>query len=267
NSAEQAYSLRNITRLRAAALELLTLQVDGAKEIGSYYLALSLKRIGQIEEAKRLFEITADSAPAPFKSRAVQSLGIISCIRGDLDESIRLQVDALKIASDKTTYDLTTGLMALLDISALNSLLGAHDEALRILETLPLLVRKVSQSNPFYYYVYHNELAVELSAVGRQAEARAILSVALQSPFAPVSQEWHETLVEIDALGTTGSRKTITFTEGTQTGKTLRPAFEADTSQAPSKVSAGDEAQARSSREHIAPESASYVVPDASTAM
>ena len=203
NSAEQAYSLRNITRLRTAALELLTLQVDGAKEIGSYYLALSLKRIGQIEEAKRLFEITADSAPAPFKSRAIQSLGIISCVRGDLAESFRLQVDALRIASERNTCDPTTALMALLDISALNSLLGAHKEAFGMLQKLPLLVRKVSQWNPLYYYFYHNELAVELNALGRNAEARLALSVALRSPFAPSYPEWHETLVEIDARETT----------------------------------------------------------------
>src|SRR5262249_9545749 len=67
NSAEQAYSFRNISGLRSAALDLSTLEIAGAREIGGYYLALSLMRTGRTEEAKRLLEAAADSAPAPFR--------------------------------------------------------------------------------------------------------------------------------------------------------------------------------------------------------
>src|SRR5262249_18016599 len=105
NSAEQAYSFRNVSGLRSAALNLFTLEIAGAREISGYYLALSLMRTGQTEEAKRLLETVADSAPAPFRSRAVQSLGAISLISGDLNESASLQVDALKIASETGTCD------------------------------------------------------------------------------------------------------------------------------------------------------------------
>src|SRR5262249_2561832 len=152
-------------------------------------------------------------------------------------------VDALRIASERNTCDPTTALMALLDISALNSLLGAHKEAFGMLQKLPLLVRKVSQWNPLYYYFYHNELAVELNALGRNAEARLALSVALRSPFAPSYPEWHETLVEIDARETTAARKTIATPERKQEVKISTTVIEAVTSQAPSTISAGDEAQ------------------------
>src|SRR5262249_28611701 len=158
-------------------------EIEGAREISNYYLALSLKRADQIDQAKRLFEIAADHAPAPFRSRAIQSLGVISCVSGDLAESIGLQTEALKLASENSTRDLTTSLMSLLNISAAKSLLGEHDEALRILDKLPLLVRAVARSHPLYYYFYHNELAVELNALNRLVEARAALSIALQSPF------------------------------------------------------------------------------------
>src|SRR5262249_17328773 len=136
-----------------------------------------------------------------------------------------------------------------------------------MLQKLPLLVRKVSQWNPLYYYFYHNELAVELNALGRNAEARLALSVALRSPFASSYPEWHETLVEIDARETTAPGKTIAIPERREEAKISTTVFEADTSQAPSKISAADRDQARSSRERIAPESVSHVAPDASTAL
>ncbi len=119
--------------------------------------------------------------------------------KGQLDEALKFQLEALRVASDKNAHGLRTTLLAHLGIAIIRSLAGDHKGALAILESLSPLVRIVRQQSPLYFYFYHNELAVEFGELDRIAEAEAACAIALASPFAPAYPEWSETRDEIAA--------------------------------------------------------------------
>ncbi|MFY9554042.1 MAG: hypothetical protein WAV47_04900, partial [Blastocatellia bacterium] len=74
-----------------------------------------------------------------------------------------------------------------------------HKGSLLDFEKLWPLVYHVAKQHPFYFYLFHNGLAVELIEAGRIEEAEAACSVALSSPFASAYPEWSETRDEIAA--------------------------------------------------------------------
>ncbi len=197
--AEQAYLRRDLDSLEEMSRVLTNLPVDAARQIGLYYHALAIKRKGDTVQAQTLFETVADNAPIACRARAIQGLGANCLGKGQLNEALRFQLEALRACSDTNAHGLQTVLMAHWDIAIVRSLAGDHKGALAHFEKLRPLVCQIAKRQPFYFYKYHNALAVELSETGRIEEAKACSSIALASPFAHAYPEWSETRDEIDA--------------------------------------------------------------------
>jgi tetratricopeptide (TPR) repeat protein len=197
--AEQAFTQRDLNVLEEASRILMNLPVDAARQIGIYYHALAINRRGQRDEAEGLLETVADNAPITYRARAIQTLGAGQHYKGQLDEALRFQLEALRVVSDKTAQGLQTTLLAHLEISHVKSDTGDHKGALAILDSVSPLVEIVSRQNPLYFYFYHNELAVEFGELGRITEAQRASEVALASPYAPAYPNWAETRKELEA--------------------------------------------------------------------
>jgi hypothetical protein len=200
--AEQAYTLRDLDALQEVSQVLMNLPVDAARQIGLYYHAIAINRKGQIDEAEALLETVADNAPITYRARAIQTLGANHHDKGQLDEALRFQLEALRVASDKDANSLQTTFLAHLEISHFKSDTGDHRAALATLENLSPIVQIVAKESPLYFYFYHNELAVEFGELGRLDEAKAALEVALASRYAPAYPNWAETRQEIEAKRT-----------------------------------------------------------------
>lgn len=209
--AEQAYALRDLNRLEEISAVLMSLPVDDAQHIGLYYRALAINRKGMRDEAESLLVSIADHAPITYRARAIQTLGTNHNDRGQFDEALMFQLEALRVASHEHAQSFLTTLLANLEISHIKSDLGDHRGALAILEGISPIVEIVSKRNPLYFYFYHNELAVELGELGRIAEAKAALQVALASPYAPAYPNWSETRQELETKRTSATRPLVAF--------------------------------------------------------
>jgi hypothetical protein len=215
--AEHAFSIRDLEALKQASLVLNSLPISGAREVGAYYQALAIKQRRQWHIARPALEALVNEVPAGFRGRVIQSLGALSLSAGDFDEALRLQLEALRAVSQANNDDLMTVLRARINISTLRSVSGYHQEALAELESMVPLVRTVATRHPLWFYLYHNELAFELSEVGRLDEARAALAVALSSPFAPAYPEWSATRNELEQKTTRMAQPLVALSSLTTT--------------------------------------------------
>lgn len=207
--AEQAYLMRDLAALEEMSRVLMNLPVDTARQKGLYFQALAINRKGQREEAERLLQTIANDAPITYRARAIQTLGGNLHDTGQLEDALRYQLEALKAASDKDADGLQTTLKARFEIAIITSLSGNHSGALSQLETLWPIVNYIARQYPFYLYLYHNEVAVELAETGRIEEAKAACNIALASPFAPAYPEWAETRQELDAKYPSANPSTV----------------------------------------------------------
>ena len=57
------------------------------KSIANYYKGFCIKRRGQFDEARAMFERVADEAPLRYKARAIIALGSIALDSGDISIS------------------------------------------------------------------------------------------------------------------------------------------------------------------------------------
>ena len=210
--AEQAYVMRDVDALDEVSHVLMNLPVDAARQIGSYYYALAINRRGKRDEAEALLQEIADDAPTTYRARAIQTLGGNYHDKGQLDEAFRFQLEALRAASGRTARGLHTTLLARWEISAIRSLDGDHRGALSDLKNLRPLVNLAAKQQPFYFYAYCNDLAVELGELGRITEAEAALEVALASPYAPAHPNWIETREEIAAKQLAATQSVVAIT-------------------------------------------------------
>jgi tetratricopeptide (TPR) repeat protein len=207
--AEQAYLRRDLDALEDVSRTLMNLPVDASRQIGLYYHALAINRKGQRDEADTLLETVADSAPITYRARAIQTLGTNLHDKGQLDEAVRFQLEALRAASDRNAHGLQTMLKAHFEIAIVGSLAGDHNGALSHFEKLWPLVNNIARQEPFYFYLYHNAVAVELGEAGRIEEAQAACKIALAAPFASAYPEWTETRQELDAKRTSASPSVV----------------------------------------------------------
>lgn len=212
HSAERAHILRDLNALDEISRVLMNLPIDAARQIGTYYYALVINRKGQTSQAQPLLEQIADNAPMTYRARAIQTLGGIQHDLGKLSEALRLQLEALRAASHANVNALQTTLMAHHEICVIKSLNGDHKGALSGLERLGPLVKLIAKHKPFYFYVYCNELAIELGESGRTAEAQAVCAIALASPFAKAYPEWSETRDEIAAKSDRATPSVVAIT-------------------------------------------------------
>jgi tetratricopeptide (TPR) repeat protein len=196
--AEHAYSLRDITTIQETGEILTGLPIKTARQIGLYYRALAINRKGRRNEAERLLEQVAESAPLVYRARAIQTLGANYLDKGRLGEALRLQLEALRVASDKNAHSLFVKLLVHFEMSRTRSYLGDSQGAFDILASLSPMVRTLAKERPLYWYFYHNELAVELAELGRIAEAKAACRIAITSPYTHAYPEWTETSKELE---------------------------------------------------------------------
>ncbi|HXU08870.1 MAG TPA: hypothetical protein VN743_07715 [Blastocatellia bacterium] len=207
--AEQAYVIRDVEALDEVSLALMNLPLPAAHQIGSYYHSLAIYRKGRKEEADALLERIADAAPITYRSKALQALGAHKHASGQLDEALRFQLQALRVAPDLNAQGLQTTLNARLEISIIKSLDGDHKGALSDLEHLSPLVNLIAKQQPFFFYAYCNELAVGLGELGRIAEAEATLDTALASSYASAYPNWAETRQELAAKRTSATPSVV----------------------------------------------------------
>jgi tetratricopeptide (TPR) repeat protein len=194
--AEHSIGLRDMQTLAQVAEILVNFPLQDARQAGSYYYALVMKRKGQTDEAQTLLEQIAESPTDSYRARAMQTLGVMHHEHSELDEAGRFYLEAIRVGEE---HDLITAISPRLTISALKSMEGDHRGALADLENLLPLMQLVARQVPFYFYVYHADLAYELGEVGRVAEAEVVCAIALASPFASAYPEWSETRDEIAA--------------------------------------------------------------------
>lgn len=223
--AEHAYCLRDKKRLEEASRVLLNLPLARARQLGLFYQALALKRNGQTDEARSRFELIADNGQLAYRARAIQALGALHYDKDQPTEALRFHIEAARATSDGVDHDPLDKLMIQLEISHIQAHFGDHPRALAALEKLASLARFVGNKYPFYFYVYHNALAVEFGELGRFVEAEAACAIALASPFAPAYPEWSETREEIAAKRKSASHSVVAIlypTEGNRTPKVVR---------------------------------------------
>jgi hypothetical protein len=207
--AEQAYNIRDVDALGEVSRILMNLPVDGARRIGTYYYALAINRKGNRDEAEGLLETIADDAPMSYRARAIQTLGGNQHDKGQLNEALRFQLEALRMASDRNATDLQTTLLARWEISIIKSLEGDHKGALSDLKSLNPLVCLAAKQKPFFFYAFQVDLAIDLGDLGRLAEAEAALDVALASPYASAYPNWAETRQELAAKRTSATPSVV----------------------------------------------------------
>jgi tetratricopeptide (TPR) repeat protein len=195
--------------VQEVGLMLMNLPMDSARQVGQYYQALAFKRNGKKDEAQASLELVAEDAPLTYRARALQTLGTIYHGQGQLDDALRLYLEAARAAQYKNRPNLITYLMAHFQVSFIKSDIGDHRGALTHLENLLPLVMHTAKQSPFCFYVYHSDLAFELAQLGRLTEAEAASAIALASPFAPAYPEWTETRNEIAAKHRSASRSTV----------------------------------------------------------
>lgn len=219
--AEQAYVTRNLDALEEVSQILMSLPVEASRQIGLFYYALQIKRKGQFDEAQRLLETVADNAPPAYRARAIQGLGALYFDRGQFDETLRLQLEALRAVPNKTAHGLQTALIAHWEIAIIQSLDGDHKGALSNLESLRPFVNLVATQRPFYFYAYCNDLAVVLGELGHITEAEAAIEVALNSPYSLAYPNWAETCQEIEAKRTSATPSIVAVSQASPSDLSL----------------------------------------------
>jgi tetratricopeptide (TPR) repeat protein len=221
--AEHAFNLRDANALEEASRILMNLPIGKARQIGLYYQALALSRCGKRNGSLALLEKVADSVPLSYRARVLLASGAIHQMEGRVDEAVRFYPEALRAASPENGHDSLTALVSCLNISALKSHNGNHQEALADLKKLQPMVLIVARHSPLYFYYYHADLAYELSQVGRIAEAEAACAVALASPFAHAYPEWSDTSNEIAAKRLPATHSVVAINRVVETETAYHP--------------------------------------------
>src|SRR5205085_9125263 len=189
--AEQAHAFRQFDKVKEIGQILSNFPIKSYQAIGYYYLAVSYNNCGSgdLEKAKELLTLAADTAPLYYRAKAMLSLAAVSAHLKKTDAELYYFTETLK-----ASRDLATSLTAYRGIAVHKAREGHHKRALLDLENiLPL----ACFAPPHVHCNYLNSLAVELGEAGRKDEARNIMRVVLASPFAFAYPEWRETAEEL----------------------------------------------------------------------
>ncbi len=188
-----AHTFRQYDRVREAGHMLSNLPIRNYQAIGYYFLAVAAnsKGNGDQDEAKRLFELTVDTAPDTYKVKAILSLGALAFHRRDFDSALHFFQETIK--REKLS---TESIQAIRGISILKSIEGSHAHAVKDLESILPLIKYAPART---YFDFLNSYAVELGEVGRMEEAENVSRITIASPFAPYYPEWQSTFSEIKA--------------------------------------------------------------------
>jgi tetratricopeptide (TPR) repeat protein len=189
--AEQAHAFRQFDKVKEMALLLSNLPIKSFQAIGHYFLAIATHRVanGNWDEAKRLFELAADTAPHAYRVKATLSLGALSMRRNDFDSTLYYYRETIKAGKLSAA-----SLIATRGIATVKSIEGDHRSAIADLEQV-MPVMKYAPAH--IHFDLLNSYAVELGEVGRKDEARNVMRVVLASPYAFAYPEWRETAEEL----------------------------------------------------------------------
>jgi hypothetical protein len=193
--AEQAHAFRQFDQLEELALMLSQISIKDYRAVGNYFLAVATKskRSADQDEARRLLELTVDTAPDTYKGKATLLLGALSFNRREMDSALYYLQETIKTGKLSAA-----GIQAIRGVAILKAIEGDHAQAVRDLENL-LPVMKYAPAH--IYFDLLNSYAVELGEVGRVQEAHNVSRMVLASPFTFAYPEWRETNDEINLRG------------------------------------------------------------------
>jgi tetratricopeptide (TPR) repeat protein len=185
--AELAYGARRFDELKAIRDALQAIPFAPAQRAGNYYQAVLMMRAGELDRAASI--LAPISAP-----RALLTLGAIEEYRGNIAEAARLHFEAMRAGRNVDPFTFAGAAIKLATAQAIE---GDHAGSLDAIQSLAPFIRAIATRHPAMHALWHNALAVELAEVGRRAEARAAVEVALASPIAHAYPEFQETAAEI----------------------------------------------------------------------
>ncbi len=196
--AEDAHILRQADFLEAISERLMTLSLPQFEKIGLYYKGLCLRRKGQTEESRALFESVSEKGPVSYRARAILLLGRIYLDKGNHDSAHKLFIEAQSLSCRNEYSDPLALLQSRWSFGILQSIEGDHDASTANFENLRPLVEVISSRHPSLWFEYQNSLAVELMEVGRIEEAERASRIALAYPYARLYPEWSETARDLE---------------------------------------------------------------------
>ena len=189
--AEQAHAFRQFDKVKELGHLLSNIPIKRYQGIGYYFLAVAAnsKGNGDQDEARKLYEAAAESAPMLYGAKAILSLGAVSFNTGNFDSALYYFKETLKVSGFSIA-----SLEAIRGMAVLKSVEGSHDHAIKDLESVLPILKHVP---PQHYYDFLNSYAVELNETGRTDEAENVSRTTIASPFAPYYPEWRSTCSEI----------------------------------------------------------------------
>ena len=229
--AHRAYTFRRMDIVEQVAQVLMNLPLSrDSRSIGRYYHSFTLRRRGQVAEARALLDRLAGEVPHRYTGRVIMSLAGLVFDSGDFSSALPLYMEAGRAAATATERsDLFTLTQVQRQIAVLKSIDGDHIGAVAHLENLRAIARISGSQQPPLWFDYLNSLAVELCAVGRLEEAKYVSQIVLASPFASAYPEWRETRDEIELRGWRTPRSVVALsqiTAGTPLGEATAGAFQ-----------------------------------------
>jgi tetratricopeptide (TPR) repeat protein len=208
--ADRAYALRQMDVVEQTSHLLLNLPLPrDYGRIARYYQAYCIKRSGQFDKARLLFERIVEEVPPAYKARAIVALGSVAFDSGHYQSALPLYLEAGRAATCSRRFDPLATFFTGHMLSVLKSIDGNHRGALADLERMFPLVRAIGSSYPPIYHNYLNSLTVEMIEVGRLEEARNLSRIVLATPYANAYPEWRETGADLAVRGYRSPRSTL----------------------------------------------------------
>jgi tetratricopeptide (TPR) repeat protein len=195
--AEHAYIRRDVHTLKESSDLLLALPVTQAQRAGLWYRAALSKWEGRLSEASNdLKELFSDQRTAPrFRARALQVLGRIHHLEGDLGAARQLYLESAKYIKHESPHDAYIFVDSVFLHSVVQGEEGDSRQALRELLSIEPIINILR--HPLLTANYFNNVAVELLELGRVSEASRYSRVACASPLAYAYPVYNETALQI----------------------------------------------------------------------
>ncbi len=218
--ADHAYTLRQMNAVEQISQILLSLPLACEfRNIARYYQGLCVKRKGELDRARALFERVAEAAPIKYRARAMIALGSAAFDSGDFQSVLPLYAEGNRAAACAQAFDPLAAFYTQHMMAVLRSIEGDNRGALADLERMSPLIRSIGSAYPPIYYTYLNSLAVELAESDRLEEAERVCRVTVASPFADVYPEYRATSDDIALRGRRASRSFVSFAQGALKGE------------------------------------------------
>jgi hypothetical protein len=205
--AERAQFSRDRTRLTDLVAQLRELPLNKQEQdCLSYYEAWWGMADRPDYSRARLLSL-AETAPVGYQIRSLMTAGCLNAYAGDLKGALRIHSEAAAIAKQTEAHTLSFLLQR--NQASIVGLLGDQKRALRMLESLAPLARRVARIHPASGFEYLNALANEMAELGRPEEAHRIISIPTASTLVVRFPEWIETRSAIESKLLRPSRNVI----------------------------------------------------------